>query len=322
MSNSVGSGAPGSSDCEEEDQEDSSSSSDINEVDNAMSQVQISNDLPKVNVDELSVFRQQWQRELESSPSPQRQISKPSHLEHENEDLSDEDKAKKLFLRGVEMERGGKLYEAIQHYKRAIQILPDVETLLYEGSEQRPESSDPDESQDEVVYNTNDGDESDDEGAVEGEDLLARLQRILAKKGQLCQPNFPVKGCHISWLPYEVIQLIVRWVVSSDLDAVSLERVAGVCRGLYVTAREQDIWRSICVKTWGIDCGSPRAHNFASWRQMYIERPRLNLNGCYISKTTYLRHGENSFQDHFYRPWYLVEYYRYLSAGSSPTGWC
>nr|CAD7573265.1 unnamed protein product [Timema californicum] len=45
---------------------------------------------------------------------------------------------------------------------------------------------------------------------------------------------------------------------------------------------------------------------------MFIDRPRLHFNGCYICKTTYIRHGENSFQDQFYRPWHLVEYYRYL----------
>lgn len=45
---------------------------------------------------------------------------------------------------------------------------------------------------------------------------------------------------------------------------------------------------------------------------MFLRRPRLNFNGCYISKTTYIRHGENSFQDQFYRPWHVVEYYRYL----------
>jgi F-box protein 9 len=45
---------------------------------------------------------------------------------------------------------------------------------------------------------------------------------------------------------------------------------------------------------------------------MFIERTRLQFNGCYIGKTTYIRHGENSFQDQFYRPWHLVAYYRYL----------
>lgn len=45
---------------------------------------------------------------------------------------------------------------------------------------------------------------------------------------------------------------------------------------------------------------------------MYIERHRIQFNGCYISKTSYMRYGENSFQDQFYRPIHLVEYYRYL----------
>lgn len=53
---------------------------------------------------------------------------------------------------------------------------------------------------------------------------------------------------HFSWLPYEVVLLILRWVVSAELDAGSLERVAAVCRGLYVAAREPDIWRSLCVR--------------------------------------------------------------------------
>lgn len=50
---------------------------------------------------------------------------------------------------------------------------------------------------------------------------------------------------------------------------------------------------------------------YSSWRQMYLERPRLNLDGVYISKTTYAREGERSL-DNFYKPWHLVEFYRYL----------
>jgi hypothetical protein len=38
------------------------------------------------------------------------------------------------------MERGGKLYEAIQHYKRAMQILPDVERRLYESTDLRADT--------------------------------------------------------------------------------------------------------------------------------------------------------------------------------------
>lgn len=45
---------------------------------------------------------------------------------------------------------------------------------------------------------------------------------------------------------------------------------------------------------------------------MFIERPRICFEGCYISKTTYLRYGERNFQDQFYRPVHLIEYYRYM----------
>ncbi|KAJ8724604.1 hypothetical protein PYW08_016078 [Mythimna loreyi] len=316
----AGSAAGGTGgDCEGEEQEDPSSSS-LNEV------LELGSNLENLNVqdnsqnngdDELAAFRQQWQRELEATVTPQRELADPSTPQKEPpkqqqppEPVSDEDKAKQLFLNAVELERGGKLYEAIQHYKRAMQILPDVETRLYD--ELLAESPEEEESEAEEVVRPDNAHPSDDEDAVEGEDLLMRLQRILARRGVLCEPEHPVKGAHISWLPYEVILVIVRWVVSSELDAWSLERVAAVCRGLYVAAREPDIWRSLCVKTWGIECGVPRASGYSSWRQMFVQRPRVQLNGVYISKTTYIRHGENSFQDQFYKPWYLIDYYRYL----------
>ncbi|XP_073952959.1 uncharacterized protein [Choristoneura fumiferana] len=157
-----------------------------------------------------------------------------------------------------------------------------------------------------------DGGEEEDEEWVEGEDLLARLQRIQARKGLLCEPDNPEKECQFSWLPYEVVLLILRWVVSAELDAASLERLAAACRGLYVACRDPDIWRAMCIRTWGAECGLPYALGVPGWRAMFVARPRLLLHGCYISKTTYLRCGENSFQDQTYRPWFLVDYYRYL----------
>lgn len=56
------------------------------------------------------------------------------------------------------------------------------------------------------------------------------------------------QGAHVSWLPYEVVQLVLRWVVGAEMDAASLERAAASCRGLYVVAREPDLWRCMCVK--------------------------------------------------------------------------
>lgn len=45
---------------------------------------------------------------------------------------------------------------------------------------------------------------------------------------------------------------------------------------------------------------------------MLIYRPHLWFHGAYISKTSYVRYGESSFQDSNYRPVYIVDYFRYL----------
>lgn len=37
-------------------------------------------------------------------------------------------------MNGVEHEQEGKLYEAIQFYRRAVQLVPDIEFKLYESS--------------------------------------------------------------------------------------------------------------------------------------------------------------------------------------------
>ncbi|XP_073952694.1 F-box only protein 9-like [Choristoneura fumiferana] len=346
MASSSGAGAGTGVDSEGEEQEDPSSSL-VYETADAMEDLtlrtnEVDDTLSKEGSDELSEFRAQWQRELGATPSPRRDPAPPAPAPHQQskegseelsparehwerglattpspqrepqqtDPLTEEEKAKQLFRQGEELESRGKMYEAIQHYKRAMQINPDVETLLYDSAE-RGDTPEDEESETEEVPRA-DGGEEEDEEWVEGEDLLARLQRIQARKGLLCEPDNPEKECQFSWLPYEVVLLILRWVVSAELDAASLERLAAACRGLYVACRDPDIWRAMCIRTWGAECGLPYALGVPGWRAMFVARPRLLLHGCYISKTTYLRCGENSFQDQTYRPWFLVDYYRYL----------
>ena len=49
-----------------------------------------------------------------------------------------------------------------------------------------------------------------------------------------------------------------------------------------------------------------------TWREIYINRCRVLFDGCYICKINYQRLGENSFQDQFYRPVQIVEYFRLI----------
>ncbi|CAI9617093.1 unnamed protein product [Staurois parvus] len=143
-------------------------------------------------------------------------------------------------------------------------------------------------------------------------DLLSYFQQQLTFQEpalKLCQPEYDVTQTHISELPMEVLMYVFRWVVSSELDLRSLEQLSLVCKGFYICARDPEIWRLACLKVWGRNC--VKLLPYITWRQMFLERPRVRFDGVYISKTTYIRQGEQSL-DGFYRAWHQVEYYRYM----------
>ncbi|KAG9328459.1 hypothetical protein JZ751_013868 [Albula glossodonta] len=104
----------------------------------------------------------------------------------------------------------------------------------------------------------------------------------------------------------EVFMYIFRWWCS-ELDLRALEPALPGLSRLYICARDPEIWRSACLRVWGRSC--TKMVPFGSWREMFLERPRVRFDGVYISRTTYIRQGEESL-DGFYRAWHQVEYYR------------
>ncbi|KAK6626543.1 hypothetical protein RUM44_009016 [Polyplax serrata] len=260
--------------------------------------------------DELSNFRQLWRRDISANQNhivietPTLTVDKENNEEVE---VEVEHRARKWFLQGVEHEKNGRLIEAIRFYRRAVQLVPDIEFKLCDALGNKGCSREP-EKYDGMGSDT-DAEEA-DEHVDSPIDLMVKLQRIVTRSKSICRPAREQRATHISSLPVEIILYILRWVVSHDLDLRSLEMCSMVCRGFYLVSRDAEIWRLACIKVWGVNCGNLKMYD--SWRTMYLKRPRLNYNGCYISKTTYVRHGETSFQDQFYRPWHVVEYYRYF----------
>ncbi|XP_064412505.1 F-box only protein 9 isoform X2 [Latimeria chalumnae] len=208
------------------------------------------------------------------------------------------EQARELFLRAVDQEQNGAVYEAIKYYRSAMQLVPDIEFKI--NYTRSPEGD---------GVGKNYMEDADDNREVA--DLLSYFQQLSLQEPsfKICQPEFEVNQTHLSALPMEVLMYIFRWVVSSDLDLRSLEQLSMVCRGFYICARDPEIWRLACVKVWSRGCSKLLPYN--SWRQMFLERPRVRFDGVYISKTTYIRQGEQSL-DGFYRAWHQVEYYRYL----------
>ncbi|KAL1506487.1 hypothetical protein ABEB36_005845 [Hypothenemus hampei] len=260
---------------------------------------------------ELNSFRVKWQQEIKSHCHTKIKQKQPLTSEFfDDQNDSTEEIARDFFLQGINYEKSGKLYEAIQFYRKAVQLVPDIEYKLdYRSRLNDVQNDEPNFDPTQHFDESNLSDDDNDELIEDGQ-LFARIQKKVSKSGYLCTSKFDQNFTHISSLPLELLLYILKWVVSSDLDLRSLEMFGSVCRGFYLCSRDPDIWKLTCLRIWGLNCGLPK--EYTSWRNMFVERPRLNFNGCYISKTTYIRHGENSFQDQFYRPWHLVAYYRYL----------
>ncbi|XP_062851058.1 F-box only protein 9 isoform X2 [Trichomycterus rosablanca] len=247
---------------------------------------------------ELSVFRAQWMSELQPNSGIRTGLSKAADLKKRQE-LVREEKARELFLKAVNKEQNGAVYEAIKYYKSAMQLVPDIEFRINYSR-----SPDPDRVGGSYLKeNENDG---------EIDDLLAYFQQKLTLghfSQKICDPEVETSQVHISALPPEVLMYIFRWVVSWDLDMRALEQLSLVCRGFYICARDPEIWRLACLRVWGRSC--TKILPFTSWREMFLERPRVRFDGVYVSKTSYSRQGEESL-DGFYRAWHQVDYYRYL----------
>uniref|UniRef100_A0A2I3S1J2 F-box only protein n=1 Tax=Pan troglodytes TaxID=9598 RepID=A0A2I3S1J2_PANTR len=239
---------------------------------------------------QLQMFRAQWMFELAPGVSSSNLENRPCRaargsLQKTSADTKGkQEQAKeeklKLFLKAVEEEQNGALYEAIKFYRRAMQLVPDIEFKI-------------------TYTRSPDGD-----GVGNSYLLKLSIFAMLTLKMVLI-----LLSSILFMLPMEVLMYIFRWVVSSDLDLRSLEQLSLVCRGFYICARDPEIWRLACLKVWGRSC--IKLVPYTSWREMFLERPRVRFDGVYISKTTYIRQGEQSL-DGFYRAWHQVEYYRYI----------
>lgn len=264
---------------------------------------------------DLENFREQWKKEL----GKQHQVNPSKEKVGEAEEDEEDDvhvQARALFLQGVKFEESGKLYEAIRYYKRAEKLVPNIEqqTFEYTGRNKKKESGEQIPKDNMQVPSA--GQLPSEDNEEEMSNLVAKFAKLRASPdiGAIIRRENETNMTHIGSLPSEVLNYILKWVVSSELDLASLERCSLVCRGFYLAARDEDIWRLVCSKTWGPTSVSTISDNvYSSWREMFLVRPRVGYSGCYTSKQRYIREGERGFQDHeSHRAWHIVEYYRFL----------
>lgn len=287
--------------------------------------------------DELDSFRQRWKRELEvkkPEETEQKQqssgedltenkpLTKANGLRERSENLKDVYAlAKKLFLKGVDLEQDEMHYESIRYYKQAMHLCPDIEKEIFreqcEASlKSKAAAETAVDTRAQVVDKT--AEDEDDRPSFEKIKAAFYEDNSRTENASYCRPsNKTSSGTkHIANLPHDLILQIFRYVVGKELDLASLESLGLVCRGFHILSRDPSLWRSICYTTWSEEelneiVEDERVLDI-DWRHLYLTKPRVNCDGVYISRTRYIRQGDVGFQDITYRPFHVVRYYRYL----------
>lgn len=148
---------------------------------------------------------------------------------------------------------------------------------------------------------------SDDDDEVTAKDSSSTNEAI--ERTRIAKVNFEhnAKNLFLS-LPRDVLLNIMKWIVSSRLDMVSLARVSQVCKEFYNLSQDPSLWHAMCQKIWG---STVLRKPYLTWKDHFTSRPHVHIHGVYISKTSYIRSGDAS-MSFTSRPYYLVEYYRIL----------
>jgi len=251
---------------------------------------------------ELLSFRQNWQEEITNEQGGT-QGRRSRHNSEKDAPLTQEERATQLFLEGARYEKEGQLQVAVYYYRQAVHLVPDIEFKIAESQQHADYYGDSD-----VEEEEEDDGELDPHAGNQLMECMTNSFRLMNMTG-LCSPEKPQTATHISVLPTELLSSLFRWVVSKDLDVKSLAQLSLVCKWFYVCARDTEIWKQICLRVWGINCDTALYNN--SWRQMYVDRPHVRVDGVYISTNTYIHIGEPTIGSH-YKPCHLVEYYKYL----------
>jgi len=246
------------------------------------------------NQNELDAFRQSWKREVEQKRK-QKTFQKTAAPEKDQSSSHEESKsarALKLFQQGIDNERSKQLHSAVQCYRMAIQLDPDVEQHMFNSQIDA----------DSVEFVDMDSDNSAD--ITSG--LLHKFNCLtLDQQHNKHLVESYSNEANFTQLPNEVLRTILRWVASTHTDMKSIENLSMTCRKLYVLSRDPLLWKAACEKV-----GLVRKMQKLSWRQMFIGCLYPRVDGVYISKVSYFRQGDPSVMSIYYTPFQCVEYYR------------
>lgn len=280
------------------------------------------------NVSDLETFRREWQSELNKEHSEQK----------EQRIYQDSDVAVECYEQAVEAEQVGQLNDSLILYRKAFKLNDQVDKHYGHYIKQKQAREAEEIAIDSVTtvetvkndiqinedgkhtYNFSKTIQTGPDAPKQSTYRLDAIDKLIQSLNEnlRLEADQEDEECPISTLPDEIILNIYRHLVHKS-DLQTLMRFACSSRKLLVLSNDNIIWKDL-VKTHlippyqikqSIDVDNIATYKFnGAWRKLWLDIPRIRLDGVYISVCHYLRHGESGSAWNTFTQ--LVTFYRYL----------
>ncbi|KAI8983529.1 hypothetical protein BDB01DRAFT_897115 [Pilobolus umbonatus] len=295
--------------------------------------------------EELEKFRNQWRQEVQEKKAQLKAVPTtpgPSHpkmapkstitseemdeLEEKTGTISMETKEKDAmdyYIMAVDNERQGKLGKALDGYRRAFKLNPDID-FLYKTHFQanilptiESEPHQPKNESDGFKHIVPIGNEYIAPYSKRADPLADLIDQFL-KEDTSYIPHLDYKPVAIAKLPCEIMLHILKLLTLYSVS--TLPYFALVCKRFFLLSRDPSIWQYACIHVFKeplmtleeskkVQMNHVLKYN-GHWMRMFIDRPRIRYDGVYISTCHYIRSGRSDTD--WNQPIHLVTYYRYI----------
>jgi F-box protein 9 len=196
---------------------------------------------------------------------------------------------------------------ALKAYRAAMRLDPDVETEYYRSTYHTTQQS----TTEGYIQLGNDYEVKQKE--TRNDDVTLLLYQDLRTEYLTFLPEDSEQGLLLETIPSDAVVCILKQLGQIDIKGV--ERFGQVCKKGFVLSRSEDLWKFLCQQVFqrqgiGQEEGALYLEKHScAWRDVYIEYPRIRMDGVYICICTYMREtSEMAWSSNIQ----IVTYYRYL----------
>lgn len=246
--------------------------------------------------------------------------------------------AMQIYEKGVEKERQGLLSDALIFYRRAFKLDANIDRVFRDayraGEVDEARFDNAGSSIEETNYAKfiQTGHDYEPDQSYETPEQIEEMIRMMAAIRMPVEAEDTSRPSGISLLPEEILHQILTYVVVNDSSRFT--SLSLTCQKLFVLLHDESIWRDLCIATYQhqvytgeeIAVGSDSEYSSymdkvlaelsdqykGDWKRMFIEKPRIRMEGCYIATCHYTRPGVREESLVWTSPFHLVTYFRFL----------